>query len=88
MIEEVVNKYGVIYVSSAGNRGPALTTVGTPPTMQSSSLIGVGAYVSPDMMSAEYSMRQKMPGMSYSWSSRGPTYASNDNRFIVSLIKY
>ncbi|XP_023235229.1 tripeptidyl-peptidase 2-like [Centruroides sculpturatus] len=72
IFHQVINKYGVTMVVSAGNHGPALSTISTP-SSYSSSIIGVGAYVSPDMMIAEYSLREKMPGMGYTWTSRGPS---------------
>ncbi|XP_068147134.1 LOW QUALITY PROTEIN: tripeptidyl-peptidase 2 [Drosophila tropicalis] len=72
LMNEIVNKYGVVWVASAGNHGPALCTVGTPPDISQPSLIGVGAYVSPQMMEAEYAMREKLPGNVYTWTSRDP----------------
>ncbi|XP_063705475.1 tripeptidyl-peptidase 2 [Culicoides brevitarsis] len=72
LMSELVNRYGVVWVASAGNHGPALCTIGTPPDISQPTLVCVGAYVSPDMMEAEYSLRQKLPGNVYTWTSRGP----------------
>jgi len=73
LMSEVINKHGVTWVASAGNDGPALCTVGTPPDIITNAVIGVGAYVSPEMMTAMYSTREKLPGTPFTWSSRGPT---------------
>ena len=40
LMSDVVNKYGIVWVVSGSNHGPALSTVGTPPAISSTSLIG------------------------------------------------
>jgi len=72
LYRQIVNRHGVIFVASAGNSGPALGTVASPGGTNSA-ILGVGAYVSPAMMQAAYSLRQTLPEMPYSWTSRGPT---------------
>ena len=43
-MKEVVDKYGVTWVASAGNHGPALSTVGTPPWVTANTIIGKENY--------------------------------------------
>lgn len=71
--QELVEKHGVVFVASAGNSGPALSTVGAPGAT-TTGLIGVGAYVSPEMMAAQYALRDPFDGLPFTWTSRGPTF--------------
>jgi tripeptidyl-peptidase-2 len=70
---DFVNEHGIIYISSAGNAGPALSTAGAPGATLSAA-IGVGAYISPGMMRSEYVLDGNLPEMPYTWTSRGPTF--------------
>ncbi|KAI4384768.1 hypothetical protein MLD38_002876 [Melastoma candidum] len=74
LVNEVVDKHRLIFVSSAGNNGPALSTVGAPGGT-SSSIMGVGAYLSPAMAAGTHSVVEApSEGLEYTWSSRGPTF--------------
>ncbi|KAK1307536.1 hypothetical protein QJS10_CPA09g01678 [Acorus calamus] len=72
-VDLVVDKHRLLFISSAGNSGPALSTVGAPGGT-SSSIVGVGAYVSPSMAAGAHCVVEPpSEGLEYTWSSRGPT---------------
>ena len=73
---DATRKWGMTVFTSAGNDGPALSTLGAPGHL--SAPITVGAYISPAMMADQYSMlppksEADVGSTSYSFSSRGPT---------------
>ena len=70
LIDEMVYKDNIIFVSSAGNNGPALMTVGAPGGLNKS-ILSVGAHVDTSMMVSDYSMREVREGRKvkqYDWS--------------------
>jgi tripeptidyl-peptidase-2 len=73
IMNELVFKHNVLFVASAGNSGPCLTTTGAPGGL-SSGLISVGAVVTPDMAQVQYTIREPVDEKHYTWSSRGPAY--------------
>lgn len=76
---DATKKWGITVFTSAGNDGPALSSLGSPGSL--SSPITVGAYVSSNMMVDQYSTLpapaedgvETLKDASYYFSSRGPT---------------
>ncbi len=73
LFSQAVNEHSIMFVASAGNSGPALSTVGAPGGT-TSALLGVGAYLSPAMMAANYTSQRPGLETAYTWSSRGPSF--------------
>jgi tripeptidyl-peptidase-2 len=78
VFSDATRKWGMTVFTSAGNDGPALSSLGSPGTL--SAPITVGAFVSKDMMIDQYSTlplsddsQQELQDASYYFSSRGPT---------------
>ncbi|EGD80013.1 hypothetical protein, variant [Salpingoeca rosetta] len=71
-LQDAVREKGIIFIGSASNSGPALSTLGCPGGL-SSALIGVGAYASSALMASSYALPHPVPDVQYTWSSRGPT---------------
>ncbi|GMT04266.1 hypothetical protein PENTCL1PPCAC_26440, partial [Pristionchus entomophagus] len=72
-LKKLVEKHGVLFVSSAGNNGPALSTVGAPGGT-TSTVLGVSAFLTPEMADPMYGIYSKnVPHNLFGWSSRGPS---------------
>ncbi|GMT33259.1 hypothetical protein PFISCL1PPCAC_24556, partial [Pristionchus fissidentatus] len=72
-LKKLVEKHGVLFVSSAGNNGPALTTVGAPGGT-TSTVLGVSAFLTPEMADPIYGIFSKsVPNNLFGWLSRGPS---------------
>ena len=69
--DEAVERYGLLCCFSAGNEGPALSTVGSPATARR--VLSVGAYLAPPTMKVSYGQLGPDPGeRMFGFSSRGP----------------
>ncbi|KAJ2556380.1 hypothetical protein EV175_002046 [Coemansia sp. RSA 1933] len=71
--KEVVRRHRCIFVSSAGNEGPALSTVGAPGGTNDG-IIGVGAFVGEEQIKADHAMYDSVRETAFTWCSRGPTF--------------
>ncbi|KAJ3251446.1 tripeptidyl-peptidase II Tpp2 [Chytriomyces hyalinus] len=69
--DDVINKLGTVFVTSAGNSGPILSSLSHPGG--NSGVITVGAYVTQSMQEDMYALLETVPERAFSFSSNGPT---------------
>ncbi|KAI8610768.1 hypothetical protein BC830DRAFT_1144258 [Chytriomyces sp. MP71] len=69
--DEVINKLGTIFVTSAGNAGPILSSLSHP--AGGSGVITVGAYVTKQMQEDMYALLSTVTDRPLSFTSMGPT---------------
>jgi len=69
IVNEVVEKYGVVVVTAAGNTGPGINTVAAP--ADADTAISVGAFVSPRMWETDFGYQVSQDSLYY-FSSVGP----------------
>jgi len=80
--DDLVERYGILAVASAGNSGPALGTAGNVGA-EASRMLGVGAYMSPEMGRVLYNTLLPSADAAQQFTSRGPT---KDGDFGVDLM--
>jgi tripeptidyl-peptidase-2 len=68
----LVERHDILAVLSAGNNGPALGTAGSAGA-EANRVLGVGAYLSPEMGRVLYQALSRHPGTAQQFTSRGPT---------------
>ncbi|KAK6759539.1 hypothetical protein RB195_021242 [Necator americanus] len=70
-IQRIIYQHNVIFVASAGNSGPALSTVGSPGGT-TPGVLGIGARICPKQAEALYGVFNEVKNVLYPWSARGP----------------
>ena len=71
-LEKLVNDHKVVFVTSAGNSGPGIGTIGAPAT-STDSVLSVGAYTNSAYLQNIYqSFQNTYDEGNYHWSSHGP----------------
>ena len=78
----LTERYNILSVVSAGNNGPALGTAGSAGA-EANRVLGVGAYMSPEMGQVLYNTLTQSADAAQQFSSRGPT---KDGDFGVDLM--